>query len=115
MASTASLIFALIAWPLIYIGLLRIMRRARIPSPFGFEFLVAFATIGELFLLPLYPAAPFSMLLYAGFYFFFAVLSLVCIVRLLLRPSRSRFYPAALILLIAGIAMPWVCVFVWGR
>ncbi len=95
-------------------GLLRIMRRAAIPAPDGVEFLIAFATIGELFLLPLFSPGPF-VLLYAAFYIFFAVLSFVCIVHLLFKPSRSPFYGAALTLLTAGIAMPLIFFFLHAQ
>jgi hypothetical protein len=110
MFSNFSLIFALIVWPLVYMGLLCIMRRARIPSPYGVEFLVAFATIGELFLQPL-TAPGLSMMLYASAYIFFAVLSLVCMARLLFHPSRSPFYPVVLVLLAVGILLPWIIFF----
>ena len=107
MPSNGLLIFALIIWPALYLLLLWLMRRATVPAPFAVEFLIAFATFGELLLLPLFSPGPL-VLLYGGFYVFSAVLSSICIVSLLRRPSPSPFRRAALLLLTLGIAAPWI-------
>lgn len=111
MAVTLSLTFALVIWPLFYITLLIMMRRATIPSPFGFQYLVAFATTGEWFLLPLFSPGP-AIIIYAYLFIFFTLLSLVCLVHMLFHPSRSPYYIPALCLLTLGIVVPLILILV---